>query len=114
MKQYYNVGIATLFGIDVAIIVDIMVSFCKCAKKCPEYNDNGKVFVPREEIRNKVITYMSASRMQRALELLKIKGFIEIKENKISRFKSEFRYTFSDKAKEVFSKNPIRITITWQ
>lgn len=114
MNQNFNVGAATLYSIDAAIIIDVIVSFCKCARNCDEYRDNGKVFMPREEIWDSVRSFLPKFRFQRGLNLLCTKGILEYKVVRQTRLNNVLSYTFSDKAKEIFSKNPIRIIINWQ
>lgn len=108
MKQNFNIGVAKLYGIDSAIIVDIMVNFCKCARNCPEYRKDGKVFVPRKEIWDNVKSFMPKPRMQRAINFL-------IHSDILCHQMFDYdNYAFSYLAKDIFSKNPIRITINWQ
>ena len=106
MKQDFNVGIATCYGIHAAIIVEIMADFCKCAKMCYEYIVDGKVYVPKKEIR-KTAYYTNDKCFEDALDVLKNNGLI-------SYLLYEDAYSFTDLAKDIFSKKPIRLTITWQ
>jgi hypothetical protein len=106
-KQNFNVGLAVMCGVEAAVIVDIMVCFCKCAARCPEYRENGKLFVEKDYIYRHVSDYMPKHRFNNAIDILLGHSFIEP-----SRDGSG--YAFTDLAKGIFSKKPIRITLYWQ
>jgi hypothetical protein len=106
-KQKFNVGLAVMCGVEAAVIVDIMIGFCKCTARCPEYRENGKLFVEKDYIYKFVEDYMPKHRFNTALNVLSGEGFIEPS-------KDGAGYAFTDIAKDVFSKKPIRITISWQ
>lgn len=107
MKQYFNVGLAQKFGICAAILVYDMIAFCKCADKCTAFREGGRLYVTRSLLYDSVYDYMLKFQITRGLKILLEHGIIERSNNKDA-------YTFTDYAKGLFSKDPIRITITWQ
>lgn len=106
MKQNFNVGVATCYGIHAALIVDIMVSFCRSKKYCFEYREGNNVFVPWKEIRCN-LNYISDGHFKKAIDSLMDNGII-------TYFPEHDAYSFTELAKLTFAKSPIRITINWQ
>ena len=107
MKQDFNVGVAQKFGVFAAIIVCEMIAFCKCADKCTAFMEGGRLYVTRSLLYDSVFDYMPKFQFTRGLNVLINHGIIERSNNKDA-------YTFTDYAKGLFSKAPIRIIITWQ
>ena len=109
MKQTFNTGIATKCGLRSAVIVNIMIDFCRSAANSDDYKLGGKVFVPYFEIRRHT-PYMSNYEFGIVLKNL-------INHNIIQNVRPTNKgncYIFTDHAKELFSKKPIRIKIDWQ
>lgn len=111
MNQKFNVGVAVKFGVEAAIIVSQMIDFCKCEANCKDplltKRENGKLFVRRSLINNEVAAFMPTNRFKIGIRNLLSHSIIGISKDRTS-------YAFTDYAKAVFSKAPIRITITWQ
>lgn len=111
MKQEFNVGVAVKYGVEAAIIVSLMMDFCKCEANCKDpvitKRENGKLFVSRSLINNEVAAFMPTNRFKIGISNLLSHRIIETSEDRAS-------YAFTDYAKTIFSKAPIRITITWQ
>ena len=59
MKQKFNTGVAIKYGVHSAVIVSLMVDFCRSAANCDDYKLEGKVFIPYFEIRRFAL-YMSS------------------------------------------------------
>ena len=109
MKQKFNVGVAIKYGVRSAVIIEIMIDFFRSAAKSEEYKFDNKIYIPYSEISG-LVPYMNKTQIAAALRNL-------INNNVIQSFNSPFtgqRYTFTDYAKEQFSKKPIRIHIYWQ
>ena len=106
MMQGFNTAIAEKYGVYAAVIIDYMIHFCKAAHKCKEYKIDGKVFVLRNEMRE-ALFYMPTWHFNRALNILVKNGVLQPKNNGEG-------LVFTDYAKELFSKKPIRIQIDWQ
>ena len=109
MKQSFNVGVATKFGVRSAVIVNLMIDFCKSAANCDEYKIDGKVYFPYSEISG-LVPYMNKIQIAAALRNLINQNVIQVHNSPVTGV----RYTFTDYAKEQFSKKPIRIQIDWQ
>lgn len=109
MKQKFNVGVAERFGVRSAVIVDIMMDFCRSVAKSAEYKFDNKVYVPFSEIRRNV-PYMNKIQLAAALQNLINNNIIQVHNLPTTGV----RYSFTDYAKEQFSKKPIRIRIDWQ
>jgi hypothetical protein len=108
MKQKFNVGLAVRYGVRSAVIIEIMIDFCRSAKNSVEYKHNDRVYVPYSEISRK-LHYMNEIQFKAALQNLINHNIIQV-----ANFSYGVRYTFTDYAKEQFSKKPIRIRIDWQ
>lgn len=110
MKQEFNVGVAVKYGVEAAIIVSLMMDFCKREANCKDpvitKRENGKLFISRSLI-YEVAAFMPANRFKIGISNLLSHRIIETSEDRAS-------YAFTDYAKIIFSKAPIRITITWQ
>ena len=109
MKQTFNTDIATKYGVLSAVIVNIMIDFCRSAANCDDYKFGGKVFVPYFEIR-RFAPNMNSHEFGVCLNNL-------INHNIIQRVRPTNKgncYIFTEHAKELFSKKPIRIKIDWQ
>lgn len=109
MKQKFNTGVAIKYGVYSAVIVSIMVDFCRSAANCDDYKLEGKVFIPYFEIR-RFASYMSSREFGIGLKSLINHNIIQI----IIPKNMGTCYIFTDHAKEMFSKKPIRIQIDWQ
>ena len=109
MKQKFNVGLATKYGVASAVIIEIMINFCRSAAKSEEYKFDNKIYIPCSEIRESM-PYMHKMKISFALKNLIDKNIIQAHNSPFTGI----RYTFTDYAKEQFSKKPIRIQIDWQ
>ena len=109
MKQKFNVGVAIKYGVRSAVIIDIMIAFCRSAAKSEEYKFNDKIYIPYSEISG-LLPYMHKMKISFALRNLIDKNIIQAHNSPFTGI----RYTFTDYAKEQFSKKPIRIQIYWQ
>ena len=109
MKQTFNIGIAEKYGVRSAVIVSLMIDFCRSAANCDDYKLEGKVFVPYFEIR-RFAPYMNSHEFGVGLRNLIYHKIIQV----ITPINMGRCYIFTDHAKELFSKKPIRIHICWQ
>lgn len=109
MKQIFNTGIAINYGVFSAVIASLMIDFCRSAANCDDYKLEGKVFVPYFEIR-RFAPYMNSREFGIGLKNLINHNIIQV----IKPINMGNCYIFTDHAKELFSKKPIRIQIDWQ
>ena len=109
MKQTFNTGIAIKYGVRSAVIVSLMIDFCRSAANSDDYKLGGKVFVPYFEIRRHT-PYMSNYEFVAGLKNLIHNYIIQV----VKPTNKGNCYIFTDHAKELFSKKPIRIQIDWQ
>lgn len=109
MKQTFNTVIAARYGVRSAVIVSLMIDFCRSAANCDDYKSEGKVFVPWLEIR-RFTPYMNPREFGIGLKNLINDDIIQV----IRPINMGNCYIFTDYAKELFSKKPIRIKIDWQ
>ena len=107
MKQEFNVGVAVRYGVYAAVIVNVMIALCKAYRKVERYNHNGKIVIPTDYILDNVETFMNRRQYNEGIKRLIDSGIIDVVECSDLLF-------FTDKAKEIFRKKPIRILITWQ
>jgi len=109
MKQTFNTDIATKYGVRSAVIVSLMIDFCRSAANSDDYKFGGKVFVPYFEIR-RFTPYMNTHDFGVGLNNLINHNIIQ----HVRPTNNRNCYMFTDHAKELFSKKPIRIQIDWQ
>lgn len=112
MKQSFNTEVALIFGIEAAIIVNIIVDFCKNSTRTSAFTEtkNGKVFVLRCVIFQEVASYMRKVRFEAGIRILLNNGIIKYSRDK----RGMICYAFTDEAKILFEKEPICIDINWQ
>jgi hypothetical protein len=84
-----------------------MIAFCKANHRVKQYNHNGKIVIPTDYIQDHVELFMNRRQYNEGIKRLIDFEIIDVVEYTDLLF-------FTDKAKELFKKKPIRILITWQ